>query len=874
MKKDFIHISTVAAGLLIALLLPAREIPKLPSDPAVSAGTLPNGMSYYVAANSSFKGFADFMLVQKTGMKTVPDSLSCHVAAAASLDSLPHFVSSSPDDFLARHGCKPSGGSFVAVSDDATVYSFSDVLLSSGNAVADSMLLMITDIVDRPRVSGNEFLRKWYPPSDQAVIICGDVDPAAIAGKLRMISYMCVAGVSQPRPEYVWEDRPETDFVTCADSTGALAEISMVWRSPRTPVEYMNTVQPAIYEAAVDELALIAHDRIASAMEDRDIPFAGLSCRRSGGLDGPGDEHFSVSVNVARENARGAFEVLASVLSALDAGGASMGEFKEAQARRLWAMSELASLPVKSNSDYAGRCRAAFLYNGSLASEKEKLAFHLSRNVPDTTMLRLFSKISSALLDGSGNLSVYTKGTDFETRPVFDSVWRAGGRCTEIIQQSYSAADTMAFPGYGPKVKIKSVKKDYLSGGEIWTFSNGFKVIYKKMPTGGNMYYSLALSGGYGSISGLGRGEGSFVSDYPELCYIAGLKGRDFKKLMASMDVTMDTEVNLSNTIVSGKAPDHKMQLLMRSLLAFSNERRPDSTAFSYYLRSEKLRLEHAKGGRRCMLATIDSLMCPDYDYSVYKSAANLNPGIAGKADELFSYLSSKMNDGVLVLVGDMDETALKKLISLYAGGFRTKKTAFRRPAVRYQPLSGWLTYTVEGDVPMAVVAMSARLPMTAENYMAAPIAAMALDQALTEAFSGTGVTADVSYACKIYPEERFSVMLTIVPPDGYSLLGVIGTVRSVLAELAEKDMPEELLAAYKEYIRNYFAVEMSGPLYWRNAIVLRYLEGKDFTVGYDSKVGAVDAPKVRGIIASLKEGSKVEYIVKAKDVSRNNYSD
>ncbi len=864
MKKRFIQIFTVAAGLFLPLIMPAAGIPSLPSDPSVSLGVLPNGMAYYVASNKTLKGFADFMLVQKTGTATVPPSEVCRVEAAASLEALPHFMPYSPASFLARYGCKPSGGSFVNVTEDATVYRFSDVMLSGGKAVTDSMLLMIADIVDRPRVSGDEFLRKWYAPSDQAVIICGDIDPASVTEKLRMISYMCMAGTSQPRPEYMWEENPETEFVSCADTCGGLFGISLTWRSPRTPAEYMNTVQPAIYGIAVDELALIARDRITSALEDRDIPFANLSCRRYGGLDGPVDEHFSVSVSVAGENARAALEVLSSELSVLDAGEVSAGEFKEAQTACLRSMAALAAVPVKSNSEYADRCKAAFLYNGSLASAKERLDFHLSRNVPDTTMLRLFSGISSALLDGSKNLTVNTGcADDFDVRTVFDSVWTASHGRPYVSQPSYSAADTLAFPEPGAKVKMKSVRKDHLSGGEIWTFSNGFRVVYKKMATGGKMYYSLALNGGYGSIDGLGRGEGAFMSDYPDLCYIAGLKGRDFKKLLASMDVTMNTEVNLSNTIVSGMAPRNKMQLLLRSLLAFSNERRPDSTAFSYYLRCEKLRLGQAAGGRTDILAVIDSLMCPDYNYSGYKSLPNLNPGIASKAEELFSSLSSRTNDGVLVLVGDMDETSLRKLVSLYAGGFRTKDVAFRRPAVRYQPLSGWLTYNVGGDSPMAVVAMSARLPMTAENYMAAPVAAMAIDQALTDAFAGTGVSADVSYTCKIYPEERFSVMVSVVPVPGYSLLDIIGTVRSVLSGLSGKDISPVRLAAYKDYVMNCFAMEMTGPLYWRNAIVLRYLDGKDFTVGYESKIKAADAGKIRKLISSLNDGTKVEYIVK-----------
>lgn len=171
-------------------------------------------------------------------------------------------------------------------------------------------------------------------------------------------------------------------------------------------------------------------------------------------------------------------------------------------------------------------------------------------------MLRLFNGISSALLGGKGNLTVKADGmAEDELKHVFDSAWHSVLHHDWRKVYSPDPADTVSLPGIGPKVKIKSIKKEHTSGGEIWTFTNGFRVIYKKMPSNGDMYYMMAMNGGYGGVDGLGRGEGAFMSDYPQLCYISGLKGRDFKKLLRSLDMTMDTRVNPTNTMVSGKVP-------------------------------------------------------------------------------------------------------------------------------------------------------------------------------------------------------------------------------------------------------------------------------------------------------------------------------
>ena len=55
------------------------------------------------------------------------------------------------------------------------------------------------------------------------------------------------------------------------------------------------------------------------------------------------------------------------------------------------------------------------------------------------------------------------------------------------------------------------------------------------------------------------------------------------------------------------------------------------------------------------------------------------------------------------------------------------------------------------------------------------------------------------------------------------------------------------------------------SPEYWVNAILLRYLEGKDFTIGYDNKIDEVSAEDVRALLKSLDEAGKVEYIIRRK---------
>ena len=205
-----------------------------------------------------------------------------------------------------------------------------------------------------------------------------------------------------------------------------------------------------------------------------------------------------------------------------------------------------------------------------------------------------------------------------------------------------------------------------------------------------------------------------------------------------------------------------------------------------------------------------------------------------------------------------------------YVGGFRTKETGFRRPVVRYQPVSGWSTYTVKGDRNAVDVALSARMPLTSANHLAAEIAVMVLERDLTEALAGSGMTFRLSHNFRIYPEERLNILISAFEADGDGMpagieaetpIDVLGKLRDVLSDMVSKDIGDNELKDCKAYLKNAMAARMKDPMYWQNAITVRYLDGKDLTTGYAATIDAVTKDKVRNILSLLDQGCKVEYV-------------
>lgn len=874
-KSCFNKTLVLLFGLFCAVMASAQDLPVLKADSSIKTGVLANGTSYYIVSNPSVKGVADFALVQKTGTANISDDAGKVVGQAReSLSSLSRCLHPSVQTFFTSKGVTPGEEGFVKVTENSTEYRFNDVLLSKPE-VLDSALLVILSVVDKVSM-GDEFLRQWYSPSDQAVIVVGDVNSDQVESKLKLISLMTPAVPSSPRQEYVWEPSEKAEYVHVPESGRKLATFSVSWKSARTPESYMNTIQPVISEMFISELGLIAERRIKEVLRGRNIPVADVSSKYVSSEDTSSDETFTISVSVSEDDFSEALAIVSSVMADVDAGNVPIEDFMQAKYLYMNALQEDSYNPVRTNSEYVDKCTMAFLYNGCLAAQKTRIEFMAGRQLADSTELSLFNNISSALIDPEKNMTlVYSPDVDKESvRNTFTSAWQAGSLDSDARGKRYKAEDIPMFEYDGEKVKMKTDKTDHISGGREWTFSTGFKVVYKRMNTNGKIYYNLALNGGFGSVADLSKGEGAYFTDYFKLAKVKGIPAEQFIDALASAGMTMETYTGLSYTMVHGYAPKDKLDFMLNSLLHMINSRVADEEQVKYYNECETVRNELRKNTLEERVVTITDIMCPNYNHSIHKGLATLEPELLIKADKFFKNQSRSTNDGVLIIIGDLDETLLKKSLINYIGGFRTADRAFKRTMVRYQPVSGMTTYTVDGEGDSVDIALSVPLALTVDNFMTAEISAMVLEKMLSEALIDTGMYIDVTHECKIYPSERMNLHISLnkASVDGYATgvshsgpIEAMSIVRSVLSGIAEAEFSNDDINVFKTQLKNRTKMEQTGAAYWMNVISRRHLAGKDFTTGYESKIDAVNAAKVKTVLSRLKDATGVEYIVSGK---------
>ena len=858
MRKISKHISCLIGILLSVIMMQGQELPSLGTAKEITRGSLPDGIQFYLVTNPAQKGFADFALVQR-GRRDAAE-------ARALLRELPHFGHRAPYRFLADHGIGYGQEGYISLPADAALFSFHDVP-TYDERVADSTLLMLFDIAAAYR-------------KPQAIVISGDIDAARIRERMDLLSMMVPPlEYSFRGSAYAWTPRDTLALRVSASGANEVAAVNAIFSAARLGKEEMNTPLPLITQTYSDQLGQILGRRMERSFRAAGIPLAGFRYRYFDSAKGPDDERHVLTAFVPAAQIDAATRCFAGVLGTLDRQGADLDEFLLARERQL-ADTRRDGARDRRNDEYLDRCVASYLYGAHLASGEMLGNFIGTHRLDDKRELELFNSFARALLDSTRNLTLrFDLPAPLQETAPLRRAFAEGWARTDSTRTEAAAAP--AAPAAPRRVRLSGDAAEPLSGGRLWTFSNGIKVIYKKMDTPREFSYALLLRGGVADVPKLHAGESAFVGDMLGLSRIGGLSGQAFRERLDAAGISLQASATLSDLRITGRAPSAQLQQLLQTLLSIADAREPDPAAFAAYRAAEALRVDREALSPRDVDFLLDSMLRPDYFYPERKRMEHLHDDLPVRAEQYFASLFDKVGDGVFVLMGDLDEDALKKELTRTLGGFRTSRRFSSRPRVESRFATGTVTRRdaaapgVVGGREIGVnVALSAAVPFNLDSYMSFRVACAMVRRQLAGALAEHGARVNVSERLELFPAERLTLYIHCRPcPEDGLPAGVapgepddlLEAIRTVTRHLDALPLPENVLNATREALVQELEQRYADPQTLTEDVLVRYSEGKDLITGYKAAARRVSAASVRDILGKLAAGAEIAYLIDGK---------
>ena len=827
---------SISALLSFSRIVPAQpQLPPLPTDSRIQRGTLGSGVTFYMVTDPSVKGYADVAIVQRNEPLSAAKREGIH------------------SGFLGRMAIAPGPEGFLSDVDGSTVYRFGRVPFYRPEAL-DSTLLYTFALVAQSK-------------AEQAVIVSGDIDAPELKKKMDIFSMLVPRMLVKEnhQPDYVWEPSPAPSVQF---HPGGKSSVSICYAGSRIPFSYMNTAQALVTDLFGAEFQVLLRHRLERNFREAGIAYGDIVFSALRSADYGGDEQYSVRVWVDRSQLHDAMRVMSATVAEMDAFGVSSEEFSDAK-KVLMPRIHRKAAQDSAPGEMVSRCIAHFLYGANLAPFSETVRLFSRKNVADTTEARLFNNFSGALLEQLSNLTLeYTDAPDsldkddelfyYNLSYLYGSVINSGN------DYSWRGADTLGLNATCPKVKIKSEKKEPVSGGSLWTFSNGMRVIYKQVPGNKIFHYALQLNGGLGQIPDLQEGEGGYIGDLLTLYDAGGMPAWHFREVLAACGISMDAELGLNSLSIGGAAPSSQLTLLLKALLDLANNGRLNQAEFAAYARNQSLRTPGIED-------ELDLRMNPGYRYTASRKAGALQEDTWKKAEKYYADRFSRMNDGVLILSGDLNEESVKKLLCRYLGGFRVLKGSTPRKEVEFSPRSGTVTFTEPGPQTGIYVLMDAEYALTADHVYTSEVGVEALRRVLSKRLAAYGYTCDVQVRQLAHPQERFRLLLSCHPVPLSSLPAdvpevsaekALTAIRSAIADAAQ-EAPEAIdLKLWKSKLEGEVRGIMASPAGFTTTLVTRYAVNKDITSRYQESIAGITADKVQQFLQTMAAGGRVEYIV------------
>ena len=842
--------------LFIPLVVNAQERNSIPETDNLTKGVLPNGISYYLVSNSDIKGYADFSLIQQ-GMAGNSEARSV-LSYAENFKELPY-------RFLASKGVGYSRDGYVSAYGNNEVIRLRDVPVYD-SAAADSTLLLVFDLI---RTS----------PAEQAVIICGDIDSQKLLQQIKMLSLSIPERtvITEEAP-YVWEPANTPVFVDNEKGVPGLACINFCYAHPRTPRVMMSGTRPYISRILSKQLGTIITSRLLSASRLKSVPVTDIRAYDVESSDTPGDEQFNISITTTSEKLYDALAMISSALASIDIEGASLQEMQFAKGASSWELRHNAAKgSTVSNGEYSDLCIASYLYGAPVASGNAIQEYFSGRTMDPELELSVFNKFASALLSPVDNLTVTVttpEGTD--TGLISDIL---SGNWQPNPETSASEFRRLQEPSKLKKTKVKSTLTDPVTSGTIWTFANGFKVIYKNVPGNAGISYALALRGGMNLIQGLEYGEAAFVNDILSLFKVDGMSGDNFRKALISEGVSFVPKAGISDFTIRGETSADKLGTVLYALSSYANKRQVDNKAFEHYKSCRAVQTEVQNAGEKGIRSRMEELAVEKNSYSSYLDMDNLSNSLPSKIDKYLDLMFSKTDDGSLVIIGDIDRDVLLNTVSKYAGLFQTGRKAPAVPREEYRIVPGWNTRTfntaasgMANGTEGVYVLLTTYYPFSIKNSMASEIACEAIKIKLNQALAEYGMYAVLDREIHMSPSEMLRVSISVKPcdPEGLpeavkvqKIEKALASVRSVITTLSLTEVSKQLLETSKSNIGYKYASQTANPSYLIDAAVIRNSIGMNIASGYESVLESVTESDVRTALEFLDKSSKVEFIYK-----------
>lgn len=915
----------------------------IPVDENVRVGKLKNGLTYYIRYNNWPEDRADFYIAQRVGSMQEEENQRglAHFLEHMCFNGTKHFPSNQIISWCESIGVKFGTDLNAYTSTDETVYRICNVPTDNQSAL-DSCLLILHDWshdllledeeIDKERgviksewrirsgaayrqlekcapkiMAGSkygermpiglmsvvdnfaydalrDYYRKWYYPSNQAIIIVGNVDIDYTEKQIKKL----FGSIKTPKSAGQVEkyDVPDNDEVICAVETDPEQSgrmLTVYFKHDGLSDAEMPTEKFFKNDYVSSLVRMMMNDRLGDITRTKESPFSSASFHNGSFSIAKAKEAFSMRASAKKDSIEAAARVLGMEMTRALKHGFTQSEFDRA-AKKAHALIDdyVANSEKRTNYDMSQEYIRNYL-SGEPIPSVETYVDIIKRIEQSITLEDANQYLRNNVSEGNKNvvITAFCKQSSDETLPTEAAIIEAfkAGRAAQVepyVDSEVHGSILSETPEAGKVVSEESLDQ---FGAKVWTLSNGAKVYLRHSTSKPNEIRISATSpGGYSQSYTPKRA--STLRLMNEMISISGWGNYtkdQLKKLLVGTKANVTTYVNLTEEGLSALTTPEDIATALQLIRLKFTSISADDIAFDNMITSTRSRIENQMSNPKQEMA--DSIF--RYVYSHHPLAAKITVAELDDVDyhdalEIYKERFADASDFAFYITGNYDEAVLRQLVELYIASLPTLSRTEKPKDVGYHYASEFshteFTRAMENPQSNVYVYRTSEVEYTPRNVILAnTLGSLMSNIYRKEIREEKGWAYSIRTHCSVVadyngqdkPRINFPVNCPIQPGHEKECLDI---VNDRLKEVGQNGVNDEELENVKRYAIKSAREGFEDNSYWSSVLKLYHKFGVDFYNGYIDTYNSITNQDIKDFVNNVVlKGINFELIMSPK---------
>ena len=913
------------------------QMPQIPNSEAVTIGKLDNGLTYYIRHNELPKGRAEFYLATNVGaiQEKYPeqDGLA-HFLEHMCFNGTQHFPDKQILNYLRSIGAEFGRNINASTGFEETQYMLNNIPVER-TSVVDSCLMILADyshyvlnepaeidaergvIIEERRQRRNaawrnmekslpyyfgedtkyasctligtqehletftydaikDFYTTWCIPTNQAVIVVGDVDVARTEQKIKEI-FGPIPGVENPAKKEIQKiaDHKEPRIGVVTDPEATNPQIEIFWHSEAMPEIVHATQLGQVTDLLESIIGMVMRERFSDITSKPGSSFLDGSFGVSS-LIYEDIEVVSGDVALREDNILGGFKDFYTELVRLKKYGITDAEYNRVKANYISMLEARANrAETRQNPEFVRPMISNFFDKEPIMEPKDELelvqAFLGQLNAAAISQ-------ACAGLWGDQNLVIVYNGPEKEgiATPTAEQLLQ--------IVQEVNASDIAAPEGedipdaFLDPAKLKGAKvannKLSLYGATEWTLKNGVKVVvYPTDLRKDQIIFTLTKDGGTSLISDedLSSFEDNVFGLFTNNSGVSSFSGTTVTKMLTGKSLSVTPFFNRLNNGISGNSTVKDFETAMQLVYLYYTDPRFDPEEWqngidqinavlpnlvnqpNYKLQQELCKTLYGNNPRRQMI-----------------SAETVEKANLATVEKNWKKLFADAAGATLYIVGDVNTESVKPVVEKYIGSLPKGKKALKWIDTNEDIVKGRVENVFEVDMqtPKSTVLQvyTADIAYTAEKDVAMDIISYILDMRYTNSLrEEEGGTYGASTAAQLNRQPKQVGLIQVYFDCKPALCDKLRELAiSGIKDFAENGPTDEEMNMARLNLQKNLPESRQNNTYWRARLQDYYLFGEDADSLREAAIANISKADVQALLKEiLAQDNFVELVMK-----------